>query len=440
MLVFSKSFENYITKCDNAISEVINGYIQLSLTEEQRTENFDESKINYITFRSNGNISYLPAGKQHINEIGPSGDLIWKRENRQEGKAAKIIRKIFTKEGLEQFKDTDFESFTNCYKAEFSSNGLKFSLLPNSEIPSVYSEEMLEGDGTLNGSCMQASEDNSIRKAYFSIYENCSNLQILVLKQNGLLAGRALIWKLTDNITFMDRIYYVKEHYREMFIDYAINNKWWRKEKQSYANKTSFYNENQELIPHKIFKIQLDTDFDYYPYIDTFTYGEDGMITNDCGYDNYVYAETSGERTDNNNTLVYDEIDDVDINEDDAILITRGRYRDRYTHESNSVEISDQYWWKDDDGIVYIRGEYYTKDSNYTCYNDLTEEWDLIDNCAYIDCGIHEGQNISADECVRDINHNYWWKDDDDIEEIDGDYYEIGTDEYNDKKLELEKI
>lgn len=43
---------------------------------------------------------------------------------------------------------------------------------------------------------------------YLDIYKYCKQLSILILKNNAdELCGRALIWRISDDITLMDRVY-----------------------------------------------------------------------------------------------------------------------------------------------------------------------------------------------------------------------------------------
>ena len=143
------------------------------------------NEINYLTFRTDGTISYLPTGKDHLIK----GDGTWQREGRQNGKPSKVIRKIFSKKALGFFKDEDFECFTNEYKANFNEGGYKLALLDNSQICRTYNDNRAEGGGSLNGSCMNGDSD------YLEIYTRCSKLSILTLRdKNNFLCGRALIW------------------------------------------------------------------------------------------------------------------------------------------------------------------------------------------------------------------------------------------------------
>lgn len=441
MITISKSFKEFINNCDNKIARYLTECLDpCSFNIYKKL--FTEEEINYLTFRNDGTISFLPKGKKHKeNEDGT-----WKRDGRQNGKPSKVIQKIITPFGKKLFNEKDFENFTNCYKVEFNDENLKFQLLPNTEIGNIYLSDALDGDGSLNNSCMRI-----VPSSYFEIYENCKDLQILVLKKNELIAGRALVWKIGD-ITLMDRVYTAKEHYFEMFFNYAKENKWWRKYKQSYDNKDSFIDVEGNCVG-KTFKIYTDTDWDDYPYIDTFTYGEDGMLTNDSRYSDYEYNETDGTRNSNNSDdehegETWDDIDDCYIDEDDAYRIGRGRYNGSYTHRDNTIaDVDDDIWWEGDTDIVLIGDDYYPKNHEDIRYDNLNEEYILQDDSIEITKGTHKGSFTLESETTEDYDGEIWadcdrdvliteinnkWYDAEDVIEIDGSYYLE-----NDEEIEL---
>lgn len=419
-LVFSQSFKNYIFKCDNTICQHLYRYINY----EQHTELFTEGSINYITFRTNGTISYLPKGKTHVcNEDDSS---IWKRDNRQEGSSSKVIRKIMTKEGLAYFKDSDFETFTNCYKSEFNDEGLAFVLKENIDIPSVYATETLaEGQGTLNGSCMNDCGSNM-----FAIYKNCKDLRILCLyNTEDELCGRALVWKLSEDITFMDRIYIVKDFYIEKFIKYSEENGWIRKEKQSYDYKDSFVGTDGKTF-FKNFTIKLNTDFDRFPYIDTFTYGSDGWLSNDACDSDYEYTNTSGHREGGSHAAAYDDINGCDIDdEDDVCTIDRGQYSGYTTHRDYTVFINDNYWWSESSDIVCVSGDWYEKDDEDIRFCDKDDVYYMAGEVMSIDMGEYNGQSLHEVYVISDVNGESWYRDDSGIVDIDGEYYNKESEE-----------
>ena len=117
--IFSESFQRFlleieseskvarlITSCGRMYNDGFYNLVSLIMRTDE---------VNYITFRNNGNISYLPEGRKHMT----NDDGTWSRDGRQEGRPAKVMRKLFTKNALKTLKDSDFEIFNNKYKAKY---------------------------------------------------------------------------------------------------------------------------------------------------------------------------------------------------------------------------------------------------------------------------------------------------------------------------------
>ena len=380
------------------------------------------NEVNYITFRNNGLISYLPKGKEHLqNESGT-----WRKENRQEGKPAKVIRKLFTDKAVKLFKDSDLDCFNNLYKTYFNTE-LTFEMLSSEEIPNVYCMNRKIGGGSLMSSCM--NDDRN----YLDIYANCGSLRILILKnKDGLLCGRALVW-FVDGVYIMDRIYISDDYMLEMFFDYAYKHDFIRKAVQSYSDKTTWINSDGMKF-EKYFKIYTDTNFSKYPYIDTFTYGNDGFLSNENNF-NYTYNNTDGNRDgDNSNDYdehegeIWDEIDEQYINGDDAVTIEYGRYRNHTTHYENTVTtVGGSVYWRDSDLIVTLgNGDIIEIDDAIYCeYND---KYYLLDECILVTNGEYSDMYVHENSVITDINGETWIYNDDEITKINGDFYPIDSD------------
>lgn len=427
-VIYSKSFIEFLRTSNGRVGNFLyrlyhKRYDSLMLTT---------SEINYLTFRKDGTISYLPEGK----ELTYNG-IEWSKENRQNGRPSKVIRKIFSNRALKFFKDSDFEIFTNAYKAKFSGDDYKFSLLPNIEIPSVYDMDRDSGEGSLNSSCMNGDIE------YLDIYKRCNSLQILILKdRKDQLCGRALIWKINDSVTLMDRVYVSKDFMYDSFISYAKNAGYWhKKDYRSYDNKRTFImpcgNESMNT-----FTIHTNTDFDSYPYIDTFQYGGDGWISNsDTG--EYTYSNTGGTREgdeDEHEGESYDDINDDWISEDDAVYIEDGerQYRGRTCHVDNCVRVNDSWYYEDDNNICNIGNNFYLTDSNDICSVDgeykLLEDcvycerdscYYLADNCVYCEA---DCEDVLRDEAIK-VDDQWYHEDSDKVTKIDGAYYTVDSDE-----------
>ena len=421
MITYSTSFLDFIKNSDCNIAKIL-----YRLTKKRYEPLMVTNKdIDYITFRMDGTISYLPAGKEHkVNE--ETGD--WLRDGRQNGKPGKVIRKLFAARVQKYFKDADFECFANNYKANFSDNGYKFELLRNTDIPDVYDMDILDGQGSLNNSCMNGDTD------YLDIYKYCKKLSILTLTNaDGLLCGRSLIWNIEPGITLMDRIYVVQDFMYDKFIDYARQNKYWyKKNYKSYDDKTTFIDADGNEVKRN-FTIVTDCDYSEYPYIDTFQYGDDCSLNN-YGAGFYTYNNTDGTRDEDHSGEVYDEINGEYISEDDSIYITSGerQYRDRYCHVDNCVEVDGDWYYNEDENIVEVDGEWYRKDSCDIC--EVDGEYHLTDDCTYCerdncyylseDCVYCEDdeEDVLLDDAVE-IDGKYYHKESDLIFEHNGKYY-----------------
>ena len=374
-LVFSESFVEFLYKIapESKIARLI------IACRRARNDGFDflykvvlkSDEVNYITYRNNGMISYMPADReQELND-----DNTWKRDGRQESKPARVMRRLFTNNALKCLKDSDFEIFNNKYKSQYSTEGFTFEVLPAKDIMDVYCMDRMDGGASLNGSCMNGDS------SYLEMYTQCSSLEIIVLKTtDGKLAGRALLWTLThdgETIKLADRFYVAEDHLYDAFITYVEENKWWRKKYfKTYDYKTQFISPDKS--EHMLtFTINTPTCFDEYPYIDTFQYGGDGYLTNK-ERQQYTYNQTDGTRDGDG---VWDDIDERDIDPDDAVTIDCGMYRNNTTHINNTVDIDGSYWYKDDDDIRCIDGTWYHCDD--VVYSDYDGDEYLAEDCVY---------------------------------------------------------
>ena len=160
-------------------------------------------------------------------------------------------------------------------------------------------------------------------------------------------------------------------------------------------DRKTFIDSNGQVVSNKYFTIHTDTEFNSYPYIDTFCYGEYGYLTNkDIG--EYEYLETSGDRNDTNNT-VYDDIDECDIDEEDSATITAGerRYVNLRTHIDNVICIGDENYYSEDSNIVCLDGDWYDINSEYVV--EINGEYYHVDACVFDE---YNQEDALEDDCV----------------------------------------
>jgi hypothetical protein len=418
-VIYSTSFIEFLKNSDCKIANVLYRLNFKRYTPLCINANY----VDYITFRKDGTISYLPSGKECI--YNDSGE--WSKEGRQNGKPSKVIKKLFSAKFASYFKDADFECFTNAYKANFNDDGYSFELLPSTKIPYVYDMKRAEGSASLNSSCMNGDS------RYLDIYRDCKSLQILTLKNNeGELCGRSLLWKLEGDINLLDRIYVAQDWQYDKFLTFAKDNGYWRKvEYKSFDYKTNFVNPEGEQVVRK-FIVHTDTEHDYYPYIDTFQYGGDGFLCNYSGDGIYCYNDTGGSR-EGDETRSYDEINDCYIDSEDAIYIEEGerRYRGRYCHIDNCVNVNSEWYHEDDENIARVNGNWYTIEGGEIVL--VNDEWQLHDDCYFCE---RDGEYYLTEDCVFcedddeyilqsdavKVEGNYYHPDSDKIVFIDGEY------------------
>ena len=145
---------------------------------------------------------------------------------------------------------------------------------------------------------------------YFDIYSRNKQVKLVILYgDNGTLTpegefksdkikGRALLWELTMNgspVTFMDRIYTVNDSDTDLFKEFAQQNGWWYKSRQSMEQDEDFT--DGKTTTNALLVADLDrTDFEKYPYTDTISFinTNDNTASNRAEDYNRVLRDTSG--------------------------------------------------------------------------------------------------------------------------------------------------
>jgi hypothetical protein len=209
----------------------------------------------------------------------PSGS-IYSSNLRTEIKIGRLIKKIFEQpdfDSLYKNYSNDFnekksfdellEQLTIAYKCQtkrlFDENfDSKLILLSGEDVRKYYDEANYvpqnTSKGSLHESCMRYSKCFDYLQIYSKNPEVC---QLLVFKEDDKISMRALIWKLTNGKTYMDRIYSASNSDAKIFADYAKKNGW-----LCYDLVMSSDSAKQSELIVEIKNI----DFQSYPYMDTF--------------------------------------------------------------------------------------------------------------------------------------------------------------------------
>lgn len=195
-------------------------------------------------------------------------------------KVGRIIKKILNSLN-KTYTDKEIESFINEFKSKISiinNRHLLFEIVNGDEIKFWYCEDNYDNTkvGTLQNSCMKNEHCQNFFDIYTKNKDVCSMLILKSPDNNNLIIGRALVWKLHDGNTFMDRIYYSYDSDIDLFIEYAKKQKWSYKLSQN-SNDGPLSNDKR-----KIKVILKNIDFNHYPYMDTLKYlnDSDNSISN----------------------------------------------------------------------------------------------------------------------------------------------------------------
>lgn len=221
-------------------------------------------------FRSTNGIDYLIAvnGVQEINNHKDG-------TNPQEVKVGRFANKILQKVGL-KFTDKDIETFTNEFKSKIVLSKDKFSKFEEVKGDAIrfwYNEHQYDytNTSTLHSSCMRYDNCGQFLGIYTANPDVC---RLLILKSPNpdLIVARALIWTLTDGTNFMDRIYYSKDSNVDLFKEYAKEHGYCYKKRQiSSTDEDILFDDNKLYDKELLVKLE-NSDFKYYPYVDTVKY------------------------------------------------------------------------------------------------------------------------------------------------------------------------
>jgi len=216
-----------------------------------------------------------------------------------EFKVGRFAKRILATVGIE-VSDKEVESFVNQYKSEIAKLNDVFrnlKLVEGEEIRKWYHElKYRPGTGTLNGSCMRYPKCQPFFDIYVLNPDKCKMLILLDDVNPELIVGRALIWKLEDGTTFMDRIYYIKDATVNVFKDYAISMGWkYKLDQNNQANSPVMLGDKKCDDQKLEVKLKL-INYRYFPYMDTIKFldrfKDHVLITNHKG--RYVLEQTNG--------------------------------------------------------------------------------------------------------------------------------------------------
>ncbi len=368
-VVLSDNFKNLLNKIitNSKKSRISESLLKL---ENNPDKKFD---ISYIDRTDNDDvITFIPSTrvKRHLDE-GGSLDDAWKIRGRAETRIGRLVRRLFGT----TFEQESIEKFVNKYKAAVRSEKLfdNFQVVDGENIKFWYLGTRYEkAKGTLSNSCMQGHAC----QRYFGIYVNNPNqVKLCILKndEGDKIKGRALVWKLSrpKDVIFMDRIYTCEDADVNLFVEYAKQQGWATKKTQSYRGDDLLMSDGI-LKKEIVLEVELEnTDFNRYPYMDTFRYysKDESLLSN-------VYENMNEYITLNDTGGYYEEYGE-------------GEYEPTYVtdYKGNEIDENDAVWCDYDDAYclrgdaIYInkgengRGRYFIPNSPFLKYSDFSDSY-----------------------------------------------------------------
>lgn len=325
---------------------------------------------------------------------------------------------------LDDISDADIEKYVNKLKSKYVVTET-FSIVTGEDIRDWYhGEKYAAHTGSLGQSCMRHERCQD----YFDIYVENDISMLILTNQHGYLVGRALLWPKTlwnkdyfDNCNvFMDRIY-GNDRVIQKFKNYAADKGWARKSEQTYNNTQGVHFDGEDYTKRMRMNIEI-SDFDEYPYLDTFNRLEDGYLKNhgegtlldstEGGYSEpYAYCAECGCTLQHEDDARYAEQESEYYCEDHSVW---SEYNETYIRYSQAVDTSDGWIYADEsvedaNGRLHhennvvdtIFGETYNRDclyrvtlDNYDMYvNDNDIQRDINGDIIYM---IIDGQSTRA--------------------------------------------
>jgi len=204
-------------------------------------------------------------------------------KGRSETTIGRIVKKLFD----DEFTSSEIEDFVNMFKSLNDLN-VNFELVKGQDIVKYYNEGFYSdaGSGSLHDSCMRYDRCAN----YINFYAiNPDKISLLILKdpsETHLIIGRAIVWNLDEmdgeaanGQKFMDRIYYVQEHLKDVFIKYAVKNEWLYKKYQNMEEDAHIIDAVHDIIYHNLMVNGINSEGEY-PYMDTMKYYNGNALSN----------------------------------------------------------------------------------------------------------------------------------------------------------------
>ena len=403
-------------------------------------------------------ISFCPKGKQQ--EFNEQGD--YSRKNRQEGTPARVAQKLI---GDGVFTNGEYELFSNLFVGGTNMD-VEFHVgdtLEDFQFAYLEDHYILTHTGSLWNSCMRHERCQN----YFNFYVKV-NARILYATINNRVVARAILWTLDDGDLLLDRVYGYNDAIKYSMLDYAkkeLRIKYF-KQHDSYDTPTclvQIMEDGAEMECIKSLRLTLTSAFDRddsVPYMDTFKYCDGDYLYN-CASESYGgterYILTNTDSTFDTEFRCHHcgewvaEGSEYWLDDDhpycDSCVVT-DEVTGRYILEKDAVEAYNEHGilvtTHINNATLLVDGSYGLNDC--VVYDDYNDDGYILERDSDVYCSVVDGVVESyttlwdtledTDEFAR-IKGEYYLIETcqgNVIEEIDDEWYLIGSEEWKEAK------
>lgn len=315
-LFYSPDLFDLLSTMDNDVARFLISLDDTYVTDVDMTLiNIDKNNLGHLTFARSSKINYPNAEKSYITNSFFIENNLSKLSNNSI-KVGKFVQKF------QKFSNKEIEDFVNLFKSSIEVSNETIELVSGEDIRHWYLNSNYYSDiSTLGSSCMRHEHTQEYLDIYTKNPETC---KLLIIKRNNKLVARALVWKihkvkakglfkegyyfskkninirnevknmLSNSEYFMDKCYYITDHYHESLKKYAKKNNWIIR-KNDYLSYV--YNDQKKYTELNLnIQIKLKPlEFKHYPYMDTFSRynSKNGILYNDRSYEKIGHILTS---------------------------------------------------------------------------------------------------------------------------------------------------
>lgn len=365
--------------------------------------------VNYISLSSTdkGRISYLT--NDRMEKMDESE--YWSSTRRYHTKPGGFVGKMFKK-----IDSREVEKFSNQFRTIANKPSFRFEVVSGERIRELYRYNYHSSDyGTLGASCMKHEECQD----FFGIYKDNPEIvsMLVMFDDNDLILGRAILWNY-NSYKLMDRIYSVSDDTLPVYFkQWCSENGYYHKSEQNWYNTMAFEQFGQKKVEFQI-KISLpNTNFDRYPYMDTFKFIDvNGNLYNyqPENVEFYSMINTNGYRQ-GSDSLRFDGISRVFRHPGECVWLG---YKDMYTHHNNVKysEVNDCHILNDDCIFREDISSYVFKDDSNNNQEAIKNQLEYMKsrkeikkeiNTTYFDSQYFDGQLTNDYIRVMMNNSNY---------------------------------